>query len=448
MALNEVVPGMPMLIAKSSARARLILLASSSAANRFLALGLSIVSVPVALNYLGPERFGVWVAVNSMASVVALADLGIGSGLVSATARANGGAQPEELVDAVSNATAAILILVLAFAALLACAFAYLDWTEVFKLNSGLAQSEVPDAVLVFAVCQLALIPLSVAYRIQTGLQRAHEGELRLMTATVVGFLAWLLAVSKGLSLPWLVAAIYAPPLLAHLVNSTVFFACDRLSLRPTLQRCSAAGIRSAMSTGSLFLFLQVTATIGFGLDYLIISSTLGAESLAEFAIVTKLFGLISMAAALLLKPLWPAYGEAWARGDAKWVEATAKQTIVATACVSTFLGIGMFLGADGIVLLWTGHKLAPEALLFFYSAVWAVVQSVGSGYSMLLNGLHVLRFQALVGTCFAALSLTLKLVSVQSLGVAGIVLASIVAYTVAALIPYIVFFRRNFGSR
>src|ERR1700716_1769942 len=72
---------------------------------------MTIVSVPLTLNYLGPERFGLWMTVTSVVSMLAFADFGIGSGLLTVVGEAAGRDDKVAIRRYVSSAFA-ILILI------------------------------------------------------------------------------------------------------------------------------------------------------------------------------------------------------------------------------------------------------------------------------------------------------------------------------------------------
>lgn len=50
---------------------------------------ITIITVPLTLNYLGNQRFAVWTILSSIASLLAFADLGIGNSLINLIAKAD-----------------------------------------------------------------------------------------------------------------------------------------------------------------------------------------------------------------------------------------------------------------------------------------------------------------------------------------------------------------------
>ena len=64
------------------------LTAATALGGRGVTVILSLATVPLALGYLGPERFGIWLTISSVIALLALTDLGIGNGLLNAVTQA------------------------------------------------------------------------------------------------------------------------------------------------------------------------------------------------------------------------------------------------------------------------------------------------------------------------------------------------------------------------
>ena len=71
--------------------------------------GDQLVVVPVVLHYLGTERYGVFATITAIAGLVGWADLGLGNGLISEVAAAQGRDDSDSTARAVSTAFFALL---------------------------------------------------------------------------------------------------------------------------------------------------------------------------------------------------------------------------------------------------------------------------------------------------------------------------------------------------
>src|SRR5687768_8312192 len=72
-------------------RQRRAMLASGAAAVAKVVRVLTIfASVPLAIGYLGAERYGLWLTISSVAAFLTFADLGLGNGLLNAVSEAEG----------------------------------------------------------------------------------------------------------------------------------------------------------------------------------------------------------------------------------------------------------------------------------------------------------------------------------------------------------------------
>ena len=69
---------------------RVALTAISSAGARALTVVTMLIAVPLTLNYLGSERYGLWMTISSIILMMRFADLGMGLGLMNAVSEAHG----------------------------------------------------------------------------------------------------------------------------------------------------------------------------------------------------------------------------------------------------------------------------------------------------------------------------------------------------------------------
>jgi O-antigen/teichoic acid export membrane protein len=145
----------------------------SGGAARVLSSLITLISLPLAVRYLGAERYGVWATIVSIAVWANLLDLGIGHTLTNFISRAYAHADQREAARALTNALSVTATAV----TLAGCGFIAvwhrLDWNAVFNAGYALRQ-EVRWTVLIAALLVVLGLPLNLAAKVFAGYQELH----------------------------------------------------------------------------------------------------------------------------------------------------------------------------------------------------------------------------------------------------------------------------------
>jgi O-antigen/teichoic acid export membrane protein len=377
----------------------------------------------------------------------ALGDLGIGNGLINAIATAHG---TDDRTAAKNYVSSAVLIAVALSCALLAI-FAVLDavvsWPSVFNLSSPEVIAEVGPAVKIMIGCVVFNGLVNVAVKVRTGYQEVHINMLWEMLGVASSIVMLLLLVWCNARLRWLVFAQAGVPVIAMVGNIACLFVIDRPWLCPSLSCVSFAAIRKLINLGLLFVALHLVSIAAFSSDNLLAIWICGPEAAGLYAIAMKLFSPCRLLAGSLLGPLWPAYGEAIARGDIVWIRRTVAGSIVAVeAVVLPIALVGLFWG-DELAHLWFRQPISLGFPLLSGIALWVVLEAVGGGLAMFLNAASVLRAQIALSMIFAVIAIAGKVAFGYQFGISGIIWGTVLAYSVTQLAPYIHLIRRHIGE-
>ncbi|MHB1132148.1 MAG: lipopolysaccharide biosynthesis protein [Chloroflexota bacterium] len=419
----------------------------AAAGAKFVSVLTMLVSVPLTLNYLGVERYGMWMTISSVIAMLAFADLGIGNGLLNAVAEANGKDDREAARRYVSSAFFLLGGLALLLTVSFAITYPLLPWPRLFNVSSPLAAVEAGPAMAVFVACFLVNLPLGVVQRVQLGYQEGFANSLWAAFGSLLGLAATLLVIALQGGLPWLVLAFSGGPVLATLLNAWVLFGRRRAWLRPSLEVANRSAGLQVLRIGLLFFVLQVAVALAYSSDNLIAAWVIGLDAVAQYSVPTRMFAVVTMVVALPLSPLWPAYGEAIARGDAGWVRNTLLRSTGMAALMAGFPVLLLVVFGARIVDLWVGPGLTPSLLLLTGLGVWTVIAGVGNALAMFLNGANIIRFQVVSATLMACAAIVLKITLAQNMGVAGIVWGTVAAYTAFTAIPLAVYLPRILQS-
>lgn len=420
-------------------RRRVVLSAMAAGLAKLLSVLTMLITVPLTLAYLGAERYGMWMIISSLIAMLSFADLGMGNGLLNAVAHAHGRNDLDKLRRCVSSGFAVLSVVAMSFLVLFSVAYPNADWNRLFRATSELARQEAGPAVAVFVAIFAMNLPLSIVSKVQAGLQQSFNASLWQCAGSILALGSTLVVIFAELGLPWLVLAALGAPTAAALFNTIHFFGVARKDLRPSFRFVESHVAKQIARTGFFFLILQIVSAVAYASDSLVIAQVLGAGAVTEYAVPEKLFSLITIALSIMLTPLWPAYGEALARGDLNWVRRAFWRSMFVCLVSATALSLLLVALSPTLLTLWVGHDVNPPFLLLVGLGVWKVVEALGNAVAVLLNGANVMRQQILIALLTGASALPLKVYLVGQVGVAGTTWASIVAFTAFSVGPLVI---------
>ncbi|MDQ0072562.1 O-antigen/teichoic acid export membrane protein [Variovorax boronicumulans] len=370
-------------------------------------LATGLISVPLALGYVGPERFGIWMTLSTALAFITFSDFGIGIGMQDSMSRHAGKGDYKGARNAFYSAFALVGVIVLVVMLMGYLIVPRLDLASLFSLRSVESRADIaPAAIATIAVIVLGLL----GGLVQRAFNAVQEGFLvaALQVFARLLSLALLFAVVRlQLGLPALVFAVggvascvlllMGVPLLLHRQK---WLSLSRQTIFTAINRESAKGLLSVgvMGLGASVAIYFVNNSIPF-----LISSKYGAESVADFAVLMKLLAIPGMLLTYVLSPLWPAITEANQKGDLRWIRGAYRKCVTGCIAIAVVSSIAILLCAPFVIKYWTNsEKLVPTEQLIIASIVFMVLGFWNAVASTILNGLSQFKGQASYGLLFA----------------------------------------------
>ena len=268
------------------------------------------------------------------------------------------------------------------------------------------------------------------------GLQRGAVNGLWASASSLAGLAAVIVAIRLNVSLPALVFCFVGVPMLVGATSTVWALSRDHGMLVP---RVSDVALRDTLAlgrSGVAFLALQLIAAVTYSTDNLVIAQAMGAAAVAPFSVADRLFGLIAVVMIMINAPLWPAYAEASSRGDAEWVRTTFRRSLVMNVVLTGGGALFLMLFGKWLIGHWVHGAVGVPFALLLALACRRVVEGCVSATTMLLNGLHEVRFQLYWGVVMAPGAVLLRIVFVHAFGLAGSAWAVTVAVLLFSLAP------------
>jgi O-antigen/teichoic acid export membrane protein len=416
----------------------------TAAASKIVSLGTSLLTVRLTYRYLGAERYGMWMTITSVVTMLGFADLGLSNGLVNILAdtlgRGDRIAARRMVASAFWMLSAVGVMLTLGAAA----ALPFVDSSRWFNVHSALAMRESGPALLVFFLCFVLNLPLGAVRGTQMGMQKAFVSNLWNIGGSFLSLLALLFAMRIHAGLPLLVLCLSGPPLLASLINGVELFGWSNPELTPVPRAFSRDAARRLFQTGVMFFLLQLSFSVGMQSDNVVIAQIMGASAVAAYAIPARLFNLIPSFLVMVSSSMWPAYTDALARSDGPWIRRSFRRVLLSgTAICGTATVILVVLG-NWILRAWVGPQVhAPLPLLMAFGAqcmLYVYLQPV----TFLLNGLGQMRVQVVTSIAAALVNLALSILLVKHYGIIGAVLGTAISALLVLVFPLTIVMSRS----
>jgi O-antigen/teichoic acid export membrane protein len=401
-----------------------------------------LITVPLTVRYLGPERYGAWMSLSALMVFLRLSDLGLGNGLVGAISQAEGRGDRLYAQRAISS----VLVCLCIICAFLLIGFPisahFIHWDYVLGLASLKDRGEIQAAILIFVALYAIGIPVNMVQQVQRSLQQGYISNLWMTGGSLLSLAGVYIAAIHHARIPWLVAIISSVPLLPALGNGLMLYFVQRPDLRPSLKEFDKKVAKELLRKGMLFFGLGIAGALAFDSQNIVIAHILGPAAVGVYAVVQRLYSMIPLMVGYITMPLWPAFGEALGRREWPWIARALRRGITVNAVIATALAVVLFVFSGPILLHWTHGAIFASRWLLAGFSVWAVTSAISSPISMLLNAAHVLWFQLVVAILYGLLTVASIIYFLPKMGLPAAVWSMTVLYLVVVFCPYLIYMR------
>jgi len=409
---------------------------SSGLVARGIAFVVSFFSVPLTVRYLGGERYGAWVTISTAMAWIALADFGLSSSLTNAVSEGYASDNHELAGDYVAAAFWSLAAVALLLSALFFPLWRIVPWQRVFNVESLQARAEIGPAVAIAFAVFVLNFPFSIIAKIYGAYQEVTQANIWNTAGNVLSLAALVVATQLKGGLAALVIAVSGSVLFINVISAGWLFGWSKPWLFPNPVRVSWSAVKKLTSLGGMFFLIQMAALVLFQTDNLIIAHYLGAAAVTPYSVTWRLFTYTIIFQILAGPSYWPAYAEAFARGDKAWVRRSFPTNFKITVASTLALALPLVFFGQWIIRKWAGSVAVPSSSLLLWMGVWSVIYGAMSSQSCLLASAGRIKVQAIYSSVAAAVNLILSIILVKRLGLTGVIMGTIGAFLICVVVP------------
>lgn len=384
---------------------------------------ISLLLVPLTLNYLSPYEYGVWLTLSSILTWVNYMDIGLANGLRNRLAETFASGN-RKLGQIYVSTTFFLLTLIMAVCFMLFLVFQPLiDWSVILNVDPDTVKNLNTIIIVAFAFFCLSLI-FKLTGIILIADQRPATNDLITLIGSALSLLIiYILTRTTQGSLYYVIMTFTAIPALILILAFPILFATKYGYLKPSFNAIKVKYTKDLMGLGIQFFIMQISSIIIFSSSNIIISHILGPEQVTPYNIVFKYFSFVTLMFNIAITPMWSATTEAYAKEDFAWIKRGIKSMLKIW-----LLSVGgifmMILCSEFIYHIWIGQQVKIPFTLTLLMGIYSIILLWSVCFSTFLFGIGKLRLQLMNIVLVAIFFIPLAIWMSKMLGLYGIVIA------------------------
>lgn len=401
-----------------------------------LSMLISLTLVPLTLNILDSEKYGIWITIYSIVNWFNIMDIGLGNGFRNKFAEAVALDYNSKAKKYVSSLYTSTFLISFGCLLIYSIIHLFLNWEEILNIPIYFDENISEIVFMIFGLFSFQFVFKNIL-TILLSLQKTALSNVIGLISQIVSLIVILFLGKSGFAnLKTISLAFMLSPILVNGFTTFFLFKTRLRKYLPNKIEIDKDSIRNMMNLGIKFFFIQITTIVMFSSGNIIITQLYGPAEVTPYNITNQLFysgmGIFS----IITAPFWSAYTEAFTKKDFTWIKNSINRLnkiwmlfVVAIIIVLLFSPI--------IFKLWIGETVQIPFGLSISFALYVVILSWTSIYSQFLNGTGKIRIQLYISIIqfITNIPLAIFLAKVLDLGTVGIIMATNINLLLSAII-------------
>lgn len=401
---------------------------------KIISLSTSLLIIPITINYLNNEIYGIWMTITSVLFWINTFDIGLGNGMRNYLTGAISRKDFNLGRRYISTTLALLTVIALTMAIIISVPMSILDLNQFFN-TKALSNEGLRNALIVAIGFTLLNFVVKNIGLIFVAMQKYAINDLLSVSGNVIALgIIYLLTKFTTGNLLYVVLAYTATHSLIFMLAAIPLF-IKHPELRPSFKYFDKGLTRQIIGKGLSYFVIQISSCLViFGAANMFITQYCGPSAVTTYNIAYKYFNLLVIAYTIILAPMWNAYTDAYVKGDMKWIANNFNRTLKLWG-VSVIGGIIMLLGCQIFYHLWIGDNVSVPFTVSLSTLIYVCFFNLNNCVTYLINGLNKLKVQIVTSLAFTAIYVLVVLSIGDKLGIEGVVLCMAGSYASMSII-------------
>lgn len=394
----------------------------------------SLLLVPLTLNYVNKELYGIWLTLSSIVLWLNFFDIGFTLGLKNKLAVALAVKNYINGKYLVSTTYYMMIIIFLPLCLLILFIIPFLNWPSILNVSPAYG-NDIIKVLYILITSVFFQMFFNVLGAVVSAYQKVALSSLFIMLGQVLSLLlVYILTLIAPPSLLGLAVAISISPIIILCIFSVYLYKNQFKEVSPSYKFVDKKKIKELFSMGVKFFIIQIQVIVLYQSTNVIISNIVGPEAVTEYNIAYKYLNIATMLFNIVLTPLWPAFTDAYTLKDYQWMRYIYKK--MCYVYISVVFGILMLvIISPYIYSLWVGDNVEVPVSMTIVIAVFIIINSWDSLQVTMINGIGAVKLQTFIVLIGLLFHIPLAFFFGNKIGAQGVILSMICINIIYAII-------------
>lgn len=405
-----------------------------SAGMKVASLICSLLIVPITIDYLSPENYGVWMAITSILYWFAFMDVGLGNGMRNYMAEAISREDYHSARSYFSTAVFLLSLIALTIGVICIPLLYLVDLNFIFNTTNipTIQLANVLTIAISFSLLQFVAKNVGMVY---VAMQKYAINDMIVFAGSFSSvIIVYILTKTTASNLAYVVTAFTALPALAFAI-AAIPLIIKYPQLIPSINSIDFKSARKIVTKGMGFFLIQITSCLViFGSANVIISHFCGPEEVTVYNVAYKLFHVLVVGYTIIISPLWNAYTDAYAKQDYTWIRKAFRKSLLFWGG-SVVCGLMMLALSGWFFERWIGNSVHIPFAVSACVLAYVCMLNFNNCVTYLINGLNKIRIQIITSVMTTLIYLIAVFIIKDRFGIIGISLSMVGAYIIMSIV-------------
>lgn len=379
---------------------------------KFLSIVLGLLLVPIYMNVLGKEGYGLWITVLSVLSWINYFDIGLANGLRNNLTKLMCKNKYKECKEYII--TTYLLVTIISISVLILGMFglSFIDLNKFFNVNF-LDKNAIRSMFLISMIFMSLNFISGIYKQLLLAWHKAWLVNLSQLVHQSILLLFILFIKNCTLNKLVLISLIYGLSLLLVQSFFTIYFFSKNKFIKPNLNDVNLQLKNSLLDLGIKFFIIQLAGLIMHSTDNILITKLLGPDKVTNYSIAFKYFNVLIVGFTVFLAPLWSLFTKAYNEKNRDWIISIMKKLhillIGSSGCI-----IGLIYFSDYIIKLWVGNSVNISKSLLIIMGIYTFIKLCTSVYVSFIFGIGTLNIQVIINIIIAIINIPLSILLIK----------------------------------